>query len=214
MVAVLLALLVGAGAGYAVAASGDSGTEPVETFADAQPLPAADPSFPVIEYDVLPDPTTPPLATNVALVTTRLKDADTTISTPVPQGWREVDLVGPAWNYSVPTNPTNTYLLRIGILTGTRTSTSVQVAARIEALRSTERDGYIEDFRIERQTDTEFVGSYIDAGYRRVVIETFLPQSADTNAALATIAFTGREVDRPGMEAMTTRIAAELTQVP
>ena len=205
---VVLALLGGAG-GYVVAtARAESDVAPT-TFASPAPVPAADPRYPIVEYVVTPDPTTAALPTDLSLHTAEFEAGGFTLEAPVPNGWRRVGLSGGTqWNFSDPANPPNTYVLRIGIVAGDRRSAVVETMSRITALEAQENDGNSENLIIEQQDDSGFTASLIDVGgYRRISIERFLTFPGNLSAH-ATIAITGREVDRGGMTDLIARVAA------
>ncbi len=206
-----LLALVGGAIGYAV---GENRPETVApgpvVFATPRPLPAVDPSYPVNEYDVRPDPTTAPLATGLPLRTARFRAGGFTLQAPVPKGWRRGVLGGRTqWNFVDPDNPLNTYVLRIGIVAGERKSPGVATIARVAALQAQESDGNSENLVIRTDDDgAGFTASLIDlAGYRRVAIERFetLP---DEPLAYYTVALSGREVDREGMADLLARVIA------
>lgn len=197
--------LVGAAAGYGIAHA----TRDLPMTASAEPMPAVSPSYPVNEYSVAPDPETAPLATDLPLRPVRLNDGTPRLHAEVPVGWQRVGLAGgQTWNFSVFANPTNTYVLRIGLLVGTRQSVTVAKGARISALNDAEANGGLSHLVIEADDDDSFVATYVDNGdYRRVTMERFIPYAGSTSA-FASVAITGREVDRPGMVDLLDRVSA------
>ncbi|NPC97106.1 hypothetical protein [Nocardioides sp. zg-DK7169] len=188
--------LLGVGGGYAgqrVLGADD----PPASFA-ALPVPAASPSYPVNEYDVRPDPGVAPLPADVALERMTLREAGERVSISAPRSWLRVAVEpGAAWNFSRPDNPIPTYLLRVTLLGGQRISTSVASGARIAALRAAERDGNMEAVTVEAETEDGFVATYLQDGYRRVLMERY--STLGTTTAQVGVAVTGREVDRTGM---------------
>jgi hypothetical protein len=203
-----LAVLAGIGvaAGYAV---GENRVEETATFATPVAVPAAKPSFPVNVYDVQPDPTTDPLETGVPLQETKFRSGGFKLRAPVPTGWQRVELPGGnQWNFTVATNPTNTYLLRISILAADRRATRVEAIARLAALRSAETDGNSENLIVEEESDTGFTATYIDSGgFQRVSIERFETVPGNESAYFS-VALSGREVDREGMADLVDRVVA------
>lgn len=210
IVGALLALAVlagiGAAAGYAV---GRGQVEEPTTFATPVAVPASRPSFPVNVYDVEPDPDTAPLGDDLLLHEEKFRAGGFRLRAPVPDGWLRVELAGRSqWNFSVATNPTNTYLLRIGILAGDRRSTGVETIARLAALRSAEADGNFENLIIEQESETGFAATYIDSGgFQRVSIERFETVPGNESAYFS-VAVSGREVDREAMGQLLDRVVA------
>ncbi|CAN5629438.1 hypothetical protein BH11ACT8_BH11ACT8_33520 [soil metagenome] len=215
--ALLVLLLLGAGAGYAVAEARTSDTPPPGPvgFASPAPVPAADPSYPVNEYDVQPDPSTAPLATGLPLHEESFRGGGFRLQAQAPDGWRRVSLAGnTSWQFTVQTNPANTYLLRIGLLAGNRQDVTVASNARVFALQQLELDGNAQNLVIQDQYVTDdhseagFTATFIDVGgYRRVAVERFLALPGQTSAYY-TVAVSGREVDRDGITDLIGRIVA------
>lgn len=211
LLATLVALLVGAGAGYAIAAGqDDEAPEAAPASVTVAPVPAESPSVPV---DVpSPDPDDDPLATGIEITPEQVLTApgpdDTTyeLTLPLPTGWTQ-RMIGPAqWNYTVPGNSEGSYVLRIGIIADRGQSVRSTVLARKAALESAVGQGNMRDLDVDlRETDDGFVASYIDsAGYRRVSVERWFG-GRDGNA-FATVAAVGREGDRAGLEDLVNRI--------
>jgi hypothetical protein len=201
---VLLMLVVGAGGGFAVA---ELSEDAPRTIDHVTPVPA-EPSVPTPSApEVLPDPGAPPLAVNVPTRATHLSTGvhgfGLTVDQPV--GWRR-NRLAETWTWAVPTNPTNTYLLRVSILAGNHQSVAVAKAARLSAFADAEAEGNLSDFVVESQTPDTFIATYINDGYRRVAMERIV--SFDGGAsAYAVVAMTGREVDREGLTDLVERTA-------
>lgn len=197
---------IGGVAGYAVR---HQSVEEPTPFATPVAVPASRPSFPVNVYDVVPDPDTEPLGTDLLLSEQKFRAGGFRLRAPVPIGWLRVELSGRSqWNFSVPTNPPNTYLLRIGILAGDRQSTGVETIARLAALRAAETDGNSENLIVEEESDTGFTATYIDsAGYQRVSLERFATVPGNESAYFS-VAVSGREVDRAAMIELCERVVA------
>lgn len=220
LVAVLVALLVGAGAGWAVAAAQDDETAasgPVQ--GEVAPVPAS-PSLPVAQ--VMPDPDDDPLATGLDLVPVTLTatvdgegegeddEPAPALDLYVPDGWAE-DFDGVAtWKYTVPANSINAYQLRVEIVTGQGETVSGALRRRTAELGSAEAQGNMSDVRIEIDpTGDGFSASLIDiGGYRRVSFERFYP--GPDGLAFATVAVSGREQDRGGMKDLIDRITRDI----
>jgi hypothetical protein len=174
----------------------------------AAPVPAASPSYPVEELDVLPDPTIAPLAPGLPTHQATFSAGGLRLAAPVPDGWRRVELSGrTSWNFSVPDNPPNTFVLRIGLVAGNRTSVLVAKAARIAALEDSERNGALDHLDVESETDDGYVATYLEDGHLRVAMERWLPVH-DSTQAYAVAAVTGREVDREGMADLLERVVS------
>ena len=112
-----------------------------------------------------------------------------------------------SWNFAVPDNPPNTYLLRVGIDAGDRVSITVARESRIAALEDAETNGALEHVVVEERFDDGFTATYLDGGHQRVTMERWLPQP-DSTQAYAAIAVTGRESDRAGMADLLERVSA------
>lgn len=195
--------LVGGAAGYALGQS----TEDEPARISAGPVPAVSPSYPVNEYDVLPDPGIAPLATDLRLRTAKFRTGDLRMTASVPVGWRRAVLEGgDSWNFADPDNPPSTYLLRIGFVAG-RVSLTVARENRITALEDAAANGDLEHLVVEDRTDDGFTATYLDHGHQRVTMERFLPRD-DSGQTYATVAVTGRETDRVGMADLQERVAA------
>lgn len=200
----LALVLVGAAAGYAL---GRATLEDPIALSGAEPVPAVSPSYPVNEYVVLPDPGIAPLATGLPLHTAKFRAGGMPMTASVPDGWRRALLEGgTAWNFAVPENPRNTYLLRIGLVTD-RISLKVALQSRITALEDAESNGDLEHLVIESRTDDGFTATYLDDGHLRVTTERWLPRIG-TSQAYAAVAMTGRETDRAGMADLLERVVA------
>lgn len=200
----LALVVVGGVGGYA---AGRAALPEPATSAGARPLPAVSPSYPVNEYHVVPDPGVAPLPADLRLRPQRFAAAGSRLTAAVPRGWLRVPLQGPDWNFSREDNPRFTYKLRVGIEAGNRVSVAVARESRISALEDAETNGDLEHVVVEQRTDDGFVATYIEAGHLRVAMERWLPRRGTTEA-YATIAATGREVDRAGLADLVERVAA------
>ena len=201
---VLLMVATGLAGGYAVAELSEERPRTLEGH--ASPLPA-EPSVPTPStVEALPDPDVPPLAVNVPTRPTHLSTGPRgyglTVNQPV--GWRR-NRLGETWTWAVPTNPTNTYLLRVTIIAGRHQSVGVTKDNRLAALRAAEAEGNLVDLTIESDTPDTFIATFVADGYRRVTMERFV--SFGGGSAYATVAVTGRERDRGGLTDLVQRTA-------
>lgn len=211
----LVLLLLGLGAGYAVASST---TEEPGRLAGPEPLPAVSPAAPTVTpIEVEEDPDVPPLATNLPVVRELLQNGrqQPGIRVDRPEGWRP-SAHGPGqreWGWSDPSNLFNTYKLRIELLKGTNTSVAGAKGARLAELESAFEDGNFQSFTIESNVANTFVVSYIDdEGYLRVEMDRFVILD-DTQDAYAVVAVTGRDRDRRGIEDLVIRTAQSMVAV-
>jgi hypothetical protein len=195
--------IAGVAAGYGVSALQ---TDTPMTISVAAPVPGESPSYPVNEYDVLPDPDDPPLEPGVPLEETKLSVGGNKLVLAAPTGWFLGGRPG-SWIYSVPTNGSNTYFLRVGIYTEQQ-AVGVRVQNRLTALESAEDNGAMENVVVESRDDDAFVANYLQGGYRRITMERFLTLGG--TSAYATVAVIGREADRDGMVDLLNRVSASL----
>lgn len=196
---------VGVAGGYGV---GALQTTAPATISVAAPVPAQDPSYPMVEYDVQPDPDVAPLGSGLPLAKRTMREGGYRIDVSVPRRWVVGELDGPGWNFSVASNPTNTYVLRVEVIAGTRSSVAGARSSRIVRLESSAEEGNLEHLVVEDTTDDGFTASYVQGGYRRVTQERFLTLGGTT--AYATVAVSGRERDREGMADLLERVSASL----
>jgi hypothetical protein len=209
-VAVVL-LAVGVAGGYAVA---DRTTEQPTVGGTPSPLAAVSPAAPTPPVvDVLPDPDFPALATDVPLepkvLRTSRKNGDA-LAVDIPEGWIVNRSQGAAtWNY-VATNLHNTYTLRIGIVAGQHVAVSVALGSRIEALKSAQSENHLSNLEITAQSAEAFQATYVDEGFLRVTTERWV--SFHDGTAYATVAAVGRTIDKPGLDALVTRVAMSMEE--
>jgi hypothetical protein len=211
----LVLLLLGLGAGYAVASST---TEEPGRLAGPEPLPAVSPAAPTVTpIEVQEDPDTPALETNLPVVRELLQNAEDEPGLRVdrPEGWRAAGHGAGQreWAWSDPSNLKNTYRLRIELLKGTNASVSGAKEARLGELRATLEDGNFQELVVESNVANTFVVSYVDAeGFARVEMDRFVILD-DTQDAYAVVAVTGRERDRAGIEDLVVRTAQSMVAV-
>ncbi len=205
-IGLMLALVaLGVAAGYGIGALRQPGPT---TFARARPVPASDPSIPVIPPQVLPDPTTPPpLATGLRLVSRTVGDPPFELVVPVPRGWVQTNPTSGEFRWYPPPGPQqtlNTYFLRVRLIGNSyRTVT----AARDGRIGDLQNAADVDDFHLESESTGGFVASYVADEHRRVAMEEFLAPSGQPFAD-AWIALIGRESDRSGLADLLPRIAA------
>lgn len=210
----LVLLLLGGGAGYAVASAT---TEDPGRLGGPQPLPAVSPAAPTpTPQDVLPDPTDPELPVNLPVEPALLQNGPRLpgLEVDIPVGWRESHTPkSTEWNYADPDRSLNTYKLRINLLKGSHLSVSGAKGARIAALQSAFEDGNFQSFEVESNVANTFVVTYLDAqGHLRVEMDRFVVLDG-TEDAYAVVAVTGREVDRRGIEDLVVRAAQSMRAV-
>lgn len=202
----LVLVAVGLAGGYGL---GDLSQEQPATVAVAAPVPARDPSIPVIPVEVLPDPTTPPpLQPGLPLRARTVGTAPFDLTVPVPRGWVQTNPTSGAWNFYPPPGLTlNTYFLRVRLIGNNYRTIS---AARDGRISDLENASDVADLHLEKRTAGGFVADYVADQHRRVAMEEFLSPTGSTTA-YAWIALIGREVDRPGLKDLIGRIVAGTT---
>lgn len=211
----LVLLLLGGGAGYAVA---QSTTEEPDRVAGPEPLVAVSPAVPTVEaLDIAEDPDTPPLETNLPAVRELLQNGKRQpgIEVSRPAGWLAGGHApgGRSWGWSDPSNLLNTYKLRIELLKGTNASVAGAKGARLAELRSAYLDANFQQFTVESDVANTFVVSYVDLnGFLRVEMDRFVILD-DTQDAYAVVAVTGRDRDRAGIEDLVIRTAQSMNAV-
>ncbi len=211
----LVLLLLGLGAGYAVA---DATSDEPGRVAGPEPLPAVSPAVPTASATVVePDPDVPALATNLPVVRELLQNGKRQPGVRVdrPESW-QLGEHGPGdteWNWADRSLPVNTYKLRIELLKGSNVSVAGAKGARLAELRSAFEDGNFRSFTVESDVANTFVVSYIDGnGYLRVEMDRFVVLDS-TEDAYAVVAVTGRDRDRRGLEDLVIRTAQSMVAV-
>jgi hypothetical protein len=218
VVAVVAALAVGAGAGWAVGHAQEeptpAPTEPVS--ATVAPLPAT-PSLPV---EILqPDPDDETLATGIALrpveLTVKGTDGDPTavLRLPIPVGWAQRFDGVAKWGYTVPGNSDQSFGLRVQVLAGTGESVATAIRSRQAALESAEAQGNLDDVEIADENSQGFDATYVDGGFKRLSFERFY--AGEDGTVFATVVGFGREQDRAGLIDLLALITRDLrTETP
>jgi hypothetical protein len=212
-VAIVL-LGVGVVGGYAVADR--TAEEPGHSGSSPTPVPAVSPSVPTPPaLNIRPDPDTDALEPDLpsAPVDLRLDRRAAGVTVNVPLGWTNHRVENTnMWNFVKPGNPENTYTLRINIVRGLNVSVSVAKAGRIAALQEADANGGLSNFEVTAQTPDTIEATYIDGGYLRVTMETWV--SFDGAHAYASAAVTGRSVDREGLRDLLTRAIDSMQELP
>ena len=211
----LVLLLLGLGAGYAVASST---TEEPGRLAGPEPVTAVSPAAPTVTpIEVQEDPDVPALTTNLPVVREVLQNGKRQPGVEVdrPEGWR-VSVHNPGdrtWGWSDPSNLVNTYKLRIELLKGTNASVAGAKLARLAELQATYDDGNFQQYTVISDVANTFIVSYIDLeGFYRIEMDRFVVLD-DTEDAYAVVAVTGRERDRRGIEDLVVRTAQSMVAV-
>lgn len=195
--------LLGLAAGYA---AGTLSRDAPTAFAVITPVPAQDPSVPVIPVEVLPDPTTPPpLAPGIALRPRTVGTSPFDLTVPVPRGWVQTAPTSGEWRWYPPPGLTlNTYFLRVRQIGNSYQPITV---ARDERIADLEDADAVDDFHLEERTAGGFVATYVSDQHRRVAMEQFLG-SGGSDTAYAWVALIGREADREGLADLFRRVVA------
>lgn len=199
----LALVALGALVGWGLGAVRDD--EPA-TFATAAPVPAHDPSIPVIPVRILPDPTTPPpLATGLRLRPRTVGTPPFDLGVPVPKGWVQTNPTSGEWRWYPAAGLTvNTYFLRVRLVGNSYRPVSV---ARDQRIGDLEGAGGVDDFHLEQRTAGGFVANYVADQHRRLAMEEFIGRRG-SDTAYAWIALIGREADRAGLADLLRRIVA------
>lgn len=215
-VAVLLAVALGVGAGWLVAASREPDRDARGPVAAAiTPIPAT-PSVPVEAPTVAPGE--PALEAGVEKTTQRLTypaegDPDYTIELPTPSGWRESDDQKGRWYFTLPLpdDQESPYGLRVDLLALQPRSVDRAISVRIAALKSADAQGSLSDFSYDLDpTGDGFDATFKDGnGQDRVNYERFFA-GPDGNAVV-TVAVYGRDQDERGLEDLISLVTKDIT---
>ena len=199
--------LVGAAAGYGVGVLRHEG--PV-TFAQAAPVPAASPSYPVVPATVLPDPDLPALQPGLPLHLVTVGTPPFNFRLPIPQGWIRTNPAAGEWHWHAPPDfVPNTYFVRVKLVGNLFQPISTALNARITAL---ENAAEVHDLQFESRTSDGFVATYVSGGHRHVAMERFVAD--DSGTTFASIGIIGREQDRQGLADLYDRIPAQAEAGP
>ena len=207
-------LCVGVAGGYAVA---DRDEEEPATSTVLEPVPGVSPAVPTPPVPTYsPDATDPPLRVSELTfepVPLRLDPGGAGVRVDVPVGWRSARPENTnQWNFVDPEHSGGTYLLRVTIVRGANVSPAAAVLGRIAALNDAAANGDIDDFEVTVQTDDTFEGTYVVDGRLRLTTERWV--AFDGTNAYASVALTGREVDRAGMGDLLGRTITSMRELP
>jgi hypothetical protein len=201
----LVLAVVGAAAGYGV---GHLQQDQPATFPVAAPVPADNPSYPVIPVVVKPDPDFPALQPGLRLHPVNVGVSPYGFRLQIPRGWSQINPTSGEWHwYPPPEFVKNTYFIRVKLLGNLFQPVASSIEARVTALDNAVD---VADLRIESRTTDRLVVSYVSEGYRRVSMEQFVADDGGTT--YASIALVGRESDRAGMDDLFPRIIAGAAQ--
>ena len=196
--------LLAAAAGYLV---GDARRGDPTTFAAAEPVTSADPSWPAEPVPVVPDSTFPPLGTGLRTHSETVGNPPFSLRLPIPDGWVRTNPAAGEWRWYPNARTTvNVYFLRVRLVGNQHKPTATAVSERLSALRGAAE---VADLVVESTTPGGFTATYVADGHLRVAMEDFTATAGDT--AYASIALVGREIDRTGMVDLFPRITAGAT---
>ena len=199
MLALLLAIGVAAGFGASWALG-----ETASGSGPAAPVPAS-PSLPVDPVpELLPDPTTPPLAEGIPLVRQSIGAGDFQMTLPAPKGWSSSRTSLNEWQWRPAGQPDFGHVLRVEQVLSNRRSIEWTLNRRIAELREDESN-----VEVLAQTRDSLHVSFVSANHLRHAHLRWLDLTGSDNAQVE-IAVTGREVDDPGMADLIARVGSGL----
>lgn len=200
--AALLALLLAIGAGAGFGASRVLGEHP-EGDRTASPVAAASPSLPVDPVpELLPDPSTAPLAPSLDLVRQSVGAGDFRMTLPVPKGWDFFENSLNEWQWRPPEQPDFGYVMRVEQVLSNRRSIDWTLDRRIDELREDESNLDVLD-----QTADSLHFSYVTSNHLRHGYLRWVDLTGSDNAQVE-IAVTGRSTDDAGMADLIARVGA------
>lgn len=218
----LVALAVGAGGGWALAARDAPEKDGPErtSFATPVPIRAADPEFPVRIYQ--DDPDDPALEPGIPLdagVRLTAQDAQGrpsrySLSLDVPKGWTQSSSAPAEWRFTRPGNDINAFGMRVKIVVTDEDSVARAIANREAAWRSADvqPENTVDSVNFTQEDSFGFRVDYVEDGYKRVAFERWIPAN-DGTTAFATVAVFGRERDVAGMEDLINLVYASMTPI-
>lgn len=198
LVAIVALLATGIVGGYAAAAyltPQPLGTGTPEPITATSPRVSGAPLTPLQE-----DPTEPALPTDLEMVDVMVGSGKNAFVFPAPVGWSRIEPSSNEVKYKVPSNPDNTYVLRVEQVKSQHETIPDIVQATLLDL---ERE--FDDVELTRRTYDSLEFDYLYNGYRRYGFLTWLDISRSGQAE-AEIAVTGREKDVPGMRELVNRV--------
>ena len=200
-------VLLGLGAGYALGTL--SSTEP-STFAAAGPVPASDPSIPVLPTpSFAPDITYPTLQPGLEYQPHTIGTADYRWEYDVPVGWAQYDRAFVEVRWRPPDEPeAGGYSLRVKIINA-HLPTADMVEQKEVALHA-----LYDDVHVLERTDNMLAFSYRDPFTDRQRFNTFMwftaPGSTTADFEMSVV---GRRIDQVGLEDLRERVAASITKI-
>jgi hypothetical protein len=203
----LAVVLLGLAAGYGIGVLRQN--EPT-TFAVAGPVPASDPSIPVLPRPGFePDIDYPTLQPGLTYVTREIGTADYRWEYDVPVGWIPVDRAFVELRWRPPDEPeAGGYSMRVKIINA-HLPTADMVAQKEVAVEALYRDVEILD-----RTDDLLAFSYRDPFTNRQRFNTFMwftaPGGTTADFEMSVV---GRVVDQEGLDDLRERVAASITKV-
>jgi hypothetical protein len=198
----VLVLLLALGAAAGFVASWALGENPAGEGA-AAPVVATSPSLPVDPVpDLLPDPTTPPLASGLKLVRQAVGSGSFRMTLPVPEGWVFSENSLNEWQWRPPDQPDFGYVLRVEQVLSNRRSIDWTLDRRIDELREDETNVTILDETSDSLHFAFVTSNHLRHGYLRWVDLT------GSDNAQVEIAVTGRKRDDDGMAELIARVGA------
>lgn len=223
--ALLLMLVVGGGAGYALGTRDEPGTTGRTAFPSATPVSAAAPRLPVEIFRQ--DPDNPTLEPAIPLTTVTIapskpngKSAQDRLRLPVPVGWRGSRSVPPGapttaqtrWQYYPDDDEeVHPFGLRIDFL-DRELSVESAMQRREAALNSALAQDSFSDLDITPDDSGGFAAVYVRDGYQVVSLERFFP--GPDGRAYASVAAYGRIRDRDGLSDLLDRISSVEMPLP
>jgi len=209
------ALLLGMGVAGGYAVADRTASEPAHG-SEVEPVPAVSPAVPTPPaLNIRPDPDTPALEPDLPSTPEDLRPerggAGVTVN--IPDGWTENRVQDTnMWNFVKTGNPENTYTMRINIVRALNVSVSAAKQGRIIALEEADANGGLSEFEVTAQTEDTLEATYIDGGYFRLTMETWV--SFDGTHAYASAAVTGRTVDEEGLRDLLSRTVDSMVALP
>jgi hypothetical protein len=203
----LVFVLLGLAAGYGLGTLRNS--EPT-TFAAAAPVPASDPSIPVLPTPAFePDIDYPTLQPGLSYVTREIGTADYKWEYDVPVGWIPVDKAFVELRWRPPDEPdAGGYSMRVKIINA-HLPTADMVAQKEVALMA-----LYEDVEVFQRTDDMIAFSYRDPFTNRQRFNTFMwftaPEGTTADFEMSVV---GREIDQEGLDDLRQQVAASITKV-
>lgn len=196
MVALLAAGIVG---GFATAAQLESSPP---TTGEPKPVVAQDPSYPIDPTQpIKPDPPQPALGMGLPMRTVSVGAPPDRVVFPVPRGWGQAGAaLSNQVKYKVPSNPNNTFILRVEQVTSDHETTAEMVKEKLDQLRADETQVKL-SFRSIDQLEV----SYVHDSYRRFALYSWIDVRGSGQAEVE-IAITGRKKDLPGIRELMTKV--------